>query len=89
MTQKSIADLEKSYKDALATIQKLKNKVAQQEQVAQSLRESEEMYRTLIQQSNEAVFLLYGGRFEVINPRFEELFGVTQEDTNIHTCSKN
>ncbi len=82
MTRKNSTDLEKSYKEALATIQQLKKEMAQQEHVAQLLRESEEKYRTLIEQSNEAIFLLYGGRFEVINPKFEEMFGVTQEDTN-------
>ena len=45
-----------------------------------ALIESEEKYRTLIEQSSDAVFLIYGGRFELINRRFTEMFGVTEAD---------
>lgn len=45
-----------------------------------ALIESEEKYRTLIEQSSDAVFLIYGGRFELINHRFTELFGVSEDD---------
>jgi PAS domain S-box-containing protein len=45
-------------------------------------RESEEKYRTLIEQSRDAIYLIYGNRFEIVNRRFQELFGVTQEQIN-------
>ncbi|HXV99386.1 MAG TPA: PAS domain S-box protein, partial [Anaerolineae bacterium] len=45
-------------------------------------RESEEKYRTLIEQSRDAIYLIYGNRFEIINHKFEELFGVTKEEIN-------
>lgn len=46
------------------------------------LQESEEKYRTLIEQSDDAIYLIHGGKFDVINRKFQKLFGVTQEDIN-------
>jgi len=45
-----------------------------------ALRESEVKYRSLIEQSEDAIYLLYKNRFELINPKFEALFGVTPEE---------
>ena len=47
-----------------------------------ALIESEGKYRNLIEQSNDAIYLLYGNRFEMINNRFTEMFGYTLEETN-------
>jgi PAS domain S-box-containing protein len=45
-----------------------------------ALRESEQLYRTLIEQSNDAIYLLYNNKFELINRRFSEMFGVTADE---------
>ncbi|MCL0058184.1 PAS domain S-box protein [Dehalococcoidia bacterium] len=48
----------------------------------EALRESEEKYRSLIDQSQDVIYLLYEGKFELINKRFEELLGYTLEEVN-------
>jgi PAS domain S-box-containing protein len=45
-----------------------------------ALREGEHLYRTLIEQSNDAIYLLYNNKFELINKRFSEMFGVTADE---------
>lgn len=49
-------------------------------QLKQDLRESEEQYSSLIEQSEDAIYLLYEDKFEMINPKFEELFGLSNQE---------
>ena len=37
-------------------------------------------YRALVEQSNDAIYLLYKNRFELINRRFSEIFGYSQDE---------
>lgn len=47
-----------------------------------ALKASEEKYRQLIDQSHDVIYLLYKGKFEVINKKFTELTGYNFEEVN-------
>lgn len=42
-------------------------------------RESEEKYRTLIEQSEDAIYLLYNRRLELVNSKFQTMFNISPE----------
>lgn len=46
------------------------------------LRRSEAKYRQLVHVSNDAIYLRYNRKFEIINKKFGEMFGVTLDDVN-------
>ncbi|MBN2415306.1 PAS domain S-box protein [bacterium] len=55
----------------------------------EALRKSEKQYRTLIDQSNDAIYLLYKDRFLIVNEKFTEIFGYTLDDMNSPTFNFN
>ena len=54
--------------------------ITQQKSAELALKESEAKYRHLIEQSNDAIYLLEEDKFTIINHRFSELLGVTPEE---------
>ncbi len=46
-----------------------------------ALKESEEKFRSVIEQSNDAIYILYNEKFDLVNRRFTEMTGVKIEDT--------
>ncbi len=56
------------------------NDITERKKIEHALQESESKYRHLIQHSNDAIYVLVDNRFEIINDKFTEMFGVTLED---------
>ncbi|MCH8011170.1 MAG: PAS domain S-box protein [Candidatus Marinimicrobia bacterium] len=54
--------------------------ISEQKAAAQALRESEEKFRGVIEQSNDGIYVLQGDRFVFINPRFTEITGYELEE---------
>jgi len=48
----------------------------------QALSESEVKYRSLIENSNDAIYLAYNNKFEIVNKKFESIFGYTLDEMN-------
>ncbi len=49
-------------------------------EVEDALKNSEEKYRILIDQSADAIYLHEDGKYEIVNNKFIELFGITYEE---------
>lgn len=54
--------------------------ITEERRAREALRESEEKYRALVEQSSEAIYLFFNRRFEFINRRFSEMFGISPEE---------
>lgn len=49
-------------------------------QIQSALRKKEEIYKLLIENANDAIYLLVDRSFEYVNPKFEELTGYTSSE---------
>ena len=56
--------------------------VTKTHQVQEALKNSEAKYYNLIEHSNDAIYLLYHNKFEIVNEKFEKLFGISQEEAS-------
>ena len=61
---------------------RIQDDYAQLKQIESNLRQSEQKYRGLIEQSNDAIFILYDQKFEIFNEKFLEMFALTREQVN-------
>ena len=76
-TSDEIGSLYDGFNSMLSTIQ---SREAERNLALQALEQSEQKYRSFIENSNDAIYLLYNGRFEIVNDRFIELFELTREE---------
>jgi PAS domain S-box-containing protein len=54
--------------------------ITERKRAEEALRESEEKFRGVIEQSNDGIYVLQGDRFVFINPRFTEITGFKLEE---------
>jgi len=54
--------------------------ITESKQIEEALRDSEKHFRGVIEQLNDATYILFNGMFDLVNPRFCELTGITAEE---------
>ncbi len=65
----------------MEAIEKSKVRV-EKERFQKELIESEAKYRSLIEKSNDAIYLMYDRKFEIVNSTFEQMFGYSLNEVN-------
>ncbi len=59
--------------------------INRRKETTEALRKNEEKYRLLIEQSNDAIYFLRKNRFELVNRKFEEIFGYSKAEVTAPT----
>lgn len=54
--------------------------ITERKKAEERLKESEEKYRTVVEQTNDGIFIYWNGRFKFVNKRVCETTGYSQED---------
>ena len=69
-----------TYEELELKIKALEEETNKRKQAEEALRESEDKYRALIENANEAILVAQGGVFVFSNPKGEELYGRSKEE---------
>jgi two-component system cell cycle sensor histidine kinase/response regulator CckA len=75
-TVHSIARFDRENNRVLGVIQD----ITDQRTAEEAVRASEQRFRSVVEQSSQAIYVLVGDQFELVNPRFCEMTGVTAEE---------
>lgn len=67
---------------AISGVMKKKEIEKKHNEAEKNLKESEEKYRSLIENSNDGILLFYNNQFEIVNKKLEEILGYTKEEVN-------
>ena len=67
-----------NYRDEIASMGTIRD-ITERKMVETALTKSREMYRTLVDNAFDAIYLLKGKRYEYVNPRFCEITGYTYD----------
>jgi PAS domain S-box-containing protein len=70
------------FEEAIKTARVLQKVVEERTRIEAELRQNLEKYQKLIDNSNDAIYLVYNRKFEFINKKFQEMFKVTKEEVN-------
>lgn len=66
--------------DLQALVQRLEREIAERRRAEEALRESEELYRSAFERSNDGIVITQGGRYVFINKVFLQTIGRRMED---------
>ncbi len=75
-----LKDLQERTKELAITNDQLKQEIAERKRAEESVRESEEKYRLLVENVNDAIFIVQDEVIKFPNPRTEEMTGYSAEE---------
>jgi len=80
--EEQLLQQETLFEEAIKTARVLQKVVEERTRIEAELRQDLEKYHKLIDNSNDAIYLVYNRKFEFINKKFQEMFKVTKEEVN-------
>ncbi|MFA7464199.1 MAG: PAS domain S-box protein, partial [Syntrophales bacterium] len=82
-----MSDAEKTREQLLQEVENLRRRLMRYERMrlelwlrGDSSQEIEKLYASLADQADDAVYLMSDGNIEYVNPRFEEIFGISRRE---------
>ncbi|MBD3413496.1 MAG: PAS domain S-box protein [Candidatus Aminicenantes bacterium] len=83
MKNKTKKQLESELQNTHDRVEELRDSESELKQTIKTLKANEARYRSLIEHSNDAIYLLYDRKFEFINKKFQQMFGYSLDEVNV------